>query len=467
MAEDNKIQAEISAKDDTLRPGMESAAKTVEDNSRRMREAMERMSSESKASAEKMHSGINEQMEKTSKSVDDVKGSLISLTSVIAGAGTFALLTRQTADYTEAAITLGRAMNITATQASIWVEVAHELGSTTAEVQSAADGLTRRLVENEEKLNKVGLTTRDANGHLIDMNTLMKSAIETVNRYKEGTDRNAAAQEIFGGAIAGSSKLLLANAEAFAEDEAYIRSLGGQVSGDAVEAWTIYDSAMDKVGMGMIAMRNTIGNELIPVMAKLGEWLASAMPAAITVAKGAIGGLVSAFWALKNGVVVVWETINAMVVSVAEPIRAVAEAVGRAVAGDFAGAAAAIGGIGGVISGAWSAAMGEMLTSSEETARRIGQIFGEHTDVEKGPEKGKDFVKSSPDKHGRSAAEKSRMAAWESALSRRRSTRRRTICASSRKSRSAITGRKSSARRTCRGRNALRSRRRSPISNCR
>jgi hypothetical protein len=225
------------------------------------------------------------------------------------------------------------------------------------------------------------------------MNTLMKSAIETVNSYKEGTSRNAAAQEIFGGAVAGNSKLLLANAEAFAEDEAYIRSLGGQVSGDAIDAWTIYDSAMDKVGMGMIAMRNTIGNELIPVMAKLGEWLASAMPTAITVAKGAVGGLVSAFWALKNGVVVVWETINAMVVSVAEPIRAVAEAVGRAVAGDFAGAAAAIGGIGGVISGAWSAAMGEMVTSSEETAKRIGQIFGQHADVEKGPEEGKDFVK--------------------------------------------------------------------------
>ena len=37
---------------------------------------------------------------------------------------------------------------------------------------------------------------------VIDMNTLMKSAIETVNSYKEGTSRNAAAQEIFGGAVA-------------------------------------------------------------------------------------------------------------------------------------------------------------------------------------------------------------------------------------------------------------------------
>ncbi|EXI85588.1 MAG: hypothetical protein AW11_03416 [Candidatus Accumulibacter regalis] len=414
MTEDEKIQVAIEAKDGQLKAGMESAAKTVEDNSRRMREAMERASTESKASAEKMHSGINDQMEKTAKSVDGVKNSLIGMTAVVAGAGTFALLAKETADYTEAAITLGRAMNITATQAGIWVEVAHELGSTTAEVQSAANGLTRRLVENEEKLNKVGLTTRDANGHLIDMNTLMKSAIETVNSYKEGTSRNAAAQEIFGGAVAGNSKLLLANAEAFAEDEAYIRSLGGQVSGDAIDAWTIYDSAMDKVGMGMIAMRNTIGNELIPVMAKLGEWLASAMPTAITVAKGAVGGLVSAFWALKNGVVVVWETINAMVVSVAEPIRAVAEAVGRAVAGDFAGAAAAIGGIGGVISGAWSAAMGEMVTSSEETAKRIGQIFGQHADVEKGPEEGKDFVKEKDAKKG---AAHSRMPAWESALS--------------------------------------------------
>jgi uncharacterized protein with von Willebrand factor type A (vWA) domain len=147
MTEDEKIQVAIEAKDGQLKAGMESAAKTVEDNSRRMREAMERASTESKASAEKMHSGINDQMEKTAKSVDGVKNSLIGMTAVVAGAGTFALLAKETADYTEAAITLGRAMNITATQAGIWVEVAHELGSTTAEVQSAANGLTRRLVE--------------------------------------------------------------------------------------------------------------------------------------------------------------------------------------------------------------------------------------------------------------------------------------------------------------------------------
>lgn len=351
-------------------------------------------------------------------------GAMIGTVFAALAGGKLAQMASETADYTEEAMKLGRAMGTTATQASIWMEVAKELGSSTGEVEGAAKGLTRQLKENEDGLNRLGLVTRDSKGNMLDMDTLMKSAIATVNSHKEGTDRNMAAQEIFGRGVAGNSKLLLANAEAFKQDEEYIRSLGGQVSGESVAAWELYDSAMDKVGMGMTAFRNTIGNEVMPVIAKLAEWLASAMPAAITVTKGAIGGLVSAFWALKNGVVVVWETINAMVVTVAEPIRAMAAAIGKALTGDFAGAAAEIKGMGGNISAAWSQAMDEMTKSSEETSQRIGAIFGAPTDVEAGDKSGKGYVgdpekpKGGKDKAG--SGEKTRMPAWEAELAQQK-----------------------------------------------
>lgn len=423
----SEIGVRIFAETGELKPGMDSAANDVERSAARMQDAIGRLKEDIGGHMSKITGTVK-------ASNDDIAGSFSSMTTTFGKlggliAGVFAVIAgnklataaKETADYTEEAMSLGRAMGTTATKASIWIEVAKELGSTTGEVEGAARGLTKQLKTNEDGLNRLGLVTRDANGDLLDMDTLMKSAIATVNEHKEGTDRNMAAQEIFGRAVSGNSKLLLANAEAFQQDEEYIRSLGGQVSGEAVAAWELYDAAMDKVEMGMTAFRNTIGNEVMPVIAKLAEWLSNLIPAAITVTKGALGGLVSAFWLVKNGVVVVWETINAMVVSVAEPIRALSAAIGKALTGDFEGAAAELKGIGGTISGAWSQAMDEMLKSSEETNTRIAAIFGAPTDVAKEDSSGKNY-QAAPDKEKKGKADKveSRLPAWEAELSQQK-----------------------------------------------
>lgn len=428
MAQENEIDVRISAETSALAPSMEGAAADVERSSERMRQSiaglkdavqghMATISNQVKAANDDISGGLSGMAGTFGK-----VGALIGTAFAALAGGKLAMMAKETADYTEEAMKLGRAMGTTATKASIWIEVAKELGSSTGEVEGAAKGLTRQLKDNEDGLNRLGLVTRDSKGNMLDMDTLMKSAIATVNEHREGTDRNMAAQEIFGRSVSGNSKLLLANAEAFKQDEEYIRSLGGQVSGEAVAAWELYDSAMDKVGMGMTAFRNTIGNEVMPVIAKLAEWLSAAMPAAITVAKGAIGGLMSAFWALKNGVVVVWETINAMVVTVAEPVRALAAAIGKAMSGDFAGAAAEIRGVGGNISAAWSQAMDEMTKSSEEASQRIGAMFGAPTDVVKDDTDGKGYVpdpeKAKKEKAG--SGEKTRMPAWEAELAQQK-----------------------------------------------
>ena len=87
----------------------------------------------------------------------------------------------------------------------------------------------------------------------------------------------------------------------------------------------------------------------------------------------------TAFEAVKNGVIIVWEVINAMVVTVAEPIRALGAAIAKAVSGDFQGAADEIKGIGGVISGSWDNAMNNMAASSQKARDRIAAIWSADT----------------------------------------------------------------------------------------
>ena len=58
-----------------------------------------------------------------------------------------------------------------------------------------------------------------------------------------------------------------------------------------------------------------------------------------------------------------------------EPIRALAVSIGKAMTGDFAGAAAEIKGIGSTIAGAWDTAFNKISESSQKTSDRIGRVW--------------------------------------------------------------------------------------------
>lgn len=293
-------------------------------------------------------------------------------------------LVNATAEYNFEAMRLGRTMGISATDAGIWQTALADVGATQSELQTASRALSMKLRENEEDLNRMGVTTRSSNGELLQMNELMLSAIDTVNSYKEGTDRNAAAAEIFGRSVQGSSQLLLINQQVIADNTALMDKFGIKVGQENVDDWKAFDEASDAVNLGFKAMKVEIGNQLIPVFTKLGNWLATALPYAITIAKGAMGGWLTAWWAIKNGVVVVWEIINAMVVSVAEPLRALAAAMFKMSHGDFSGAWSEFQSAGKTIVGAWKAGMKEITESSIETKEKISNIWGQKTDA-KGP----------------------------------------------------------------------------------
>lgn len=348
-----------------------------------------------------------------------VQNAAVAIGAFLAVVGTVALTKKaveQTADYTEASLKLARAMGESATTASVWIEVAKDVNSSTEEVQAAVGGLSRKLRENEESLNKMGVVTRDANGDLLGMDKMLRGAIEAVNGHKAGTDRNLASQEIFGRAVAGNSNLLLANAEAFAETEAYVRSLGGYVSEEAVAAYREYDQATDNIGHGMTAMRNIIGNALMPAFADMAGMLADALPAAATVLRGALGGVMTAFYALENGVIIVWETIKAFIYSIAEPLRALSAAIAKSIVGDFTGAKNELTGIGDNIKARWSMAMDEMAKSSERTAQRIKGMF-DPSDAAKPDGSGKGYV-SPKEKKEKTEKDASRMGEYELELER-------------------------------------------------
>lgn len=318
-----------------------------------------------------------------------LQSKFVAIGALLAGGAVFKEAVRQAAEASEESIKFGRALGISASEASVLREALDQGNTSQEEFLVAAKGLAKQLRENESGLQAMGLQTRDASGNLRPLNELMLDAIGLLNQYRAGTDRALAGQTMFGKGFEMTTNLADMHNEAVAGVEEQMRSLGLVISQENVAAWQAFDDASDKSNLVIKGLKTTIGNALMPVLTQLGNWFAAIGPAAITVIRGAIGGLVSLFWGLKTAASVAFNLINAAVVQVAEPIRAVAVAFWKLLQGDFEGAKSEIVNIPKVWSAAWSQSFDNILADATEARDKMWELFAPGTDVATPPTKGK------------------------------------------------------------------------------
>lgn len=394
MANDNTAEMIVDGDVSPLRQKLRDAANDLR-----------RFGSEGSASIEKIGGPLKTLQEK-----------FIAVGAVLAGGAVFKAAVEQAASFTEESLKLGNALGTTATEASTFLAALDDIDVSQGEFVSAAQILAKEIKNNESGLQAMGLKTRDAAGQLRPLNQLVVEAVDVLNGYKAGTDRAIAGQVMFGKGFDINSNLIKLNSETLKENGELQERLGLLVGKDSVQAFQAYDAAMDQANLTMKAGQVTVGNALLPALTKLAEWFVAIGPAAIVVIKGALGGLLAGFWALKNGVVVVWETINAMVVTVAEPLRALAAALYKFGTGDFKGAWSEFGKAGQTMVSAWKGALGEMAKSSQETRDKIWALFatgGPAAGPSTGGKSAGDLLKG--DKTGKSKTAKDRQteAEWE------------------------------------------------------
>ena len=355
-----------------------------------------------------------------------LQAKFVAIGAILAGGAVFKDAVAQTVLFTEESTKLGRAMGISASEASILREALIAGNTSQEEFIAASKGLAKQLINNEDGLNAMGLKTRDAAGQLRPLNDLVLDGIGVLNGYKAGTDRAIAGQTMFGKGFEMTGNLALMNKKAIAETTEQMRALGMVASVESVAAWEAFDAAGDKATLTLTGMKTTIGNSLMPVLTDLSNWFSQLGPEAIIVIRGAIGGLISAFHLLTTGVTVVWETINAFVYSVAEPLIGVSNAIVLAITGDFAGAERRLKGIFANIDNAWSGAMDRMTEKSQSTRDRIWNLFAEGTPTAapgKGGNSADGLLKGDKDKAGKKdAVDPSFMQYYEAELALRKAS---------------------------------------------
>lgn len=336
-----------------------------------------------------LESQVKARMSGIQTAAEVVQSKWLAATAVIGGGAVIGKVVEQTSKLTEDMMNLGKALGFSASEAGAYQATFDDIGVSSDEFSGAAQKLAKNLRENESSLNDMGLATRDAAGNLRPLNELTVEAIELVNGYKAGTDRTIAGQVAFGKGFEMTSNLAKLNKQAIDENREAMRELGMVVGEEAVENYKAYDAAADQSHRVISAMQFTIGQAFMPVLTDLGNWFNSIGPAAITVIRGVLGGLISVFHGLTTRVTIVWETINAMVVSVAEPLMALTTSIARAASGDFSGAAARWSEAADTIKGAWSNAFDVVLAKAQSTRDRMAALFGNPTEAAAGESGGR------------------------------------------------------------------------------
>jgi hypothetical protein len=263
-----------------------------------------------------------------------LNGVLVTAMAALSGGAAMKASIDATQKFTGEANKLARVLGATATEASALNVALGDIYTDADTFTGAASKLAKELRTNESALNDMGLKTRDASGNLRPLKDLMMDSIGVVNSYKQGIDRNIAAQQLWGKSADEVSVLLKLNNQVLDEAKRKQQELGLIVGQENVEASRAYKAAMNDVGDVLLAAQKAAGDALMPVLTRLAEMFSSIGPSAVFVFRTAINSLATALHAIVLMFQVVWEAVRAL----ADPLFTLGSAIRKLISGDMTGA---------------------------------------------------------------------------------------------------------------------------------
>jgi hypothetical protein len=310
-----------------------------------MKQGLKEMSDEAKADM-KGHESATEQfanilknnMKGVTGAVEGVKIAWAQL-AVIFEAGHFLKdAVQETIAATVESQKLGRALGVSATQASYLKVAIGDVHGTTDQFINVAKGLDAQVRKNEKAMNDFGLQTRDASGHLKDQQTLTLDALEVLRGYKEGTDRNIAATQLFGKGVNVTSEMLALNAEKLAAAKEKADAFGLATGKDDVDAANKFRDAMNDMHDIFDAVMKAVGSALLPVLNDLAQWFLEDGPTALMAVKIAIDIVISLFKGLAFAAKAAWEVLQLAFTNMSRMATGFGQVFYDVMHGDFAGA---------------------------------------------------------------------------------------------------------------------------------
>ena len=226
---------------------------------------------EASSSVRDFSTQTKEQVALVGSAFEGLNGIMFKFGALLAGGAFFKEAISSTVKWTEEVRALSKQFGVTTEQASGLALAIDAVGANVDDYASAATKLDRQIKSNEDNVNALGVATREANGALLSQQELMMNAINGLNLYKEGTDKNIAAQFLFGRGSADLAKILRLTNEEIAAGAEDAKKFGLEVSSQADGEVFAYKRAVNDVGDAFQGVQRVVGTALIPVMTSLAE----------------------------------------------------------------------------------------------------------------------------------------------------------------------------------------------------
>lgn len=224
-----------------------------------------------------------------------INAAMIGVMAVLAGGEIFKSTIEATTKLTAENRNLARALGVTLEKASGVHSAMTKLGIGVDQVVAASQKMVRQLKAHEDQFIKVGIATRDSNGHFLSTLDILTNGLGTLRKYKEGVDQTAVAQMMFGRGAGDLTALLRLNNAEIEEGARVAKELGLVTTSEGVEAMHKYKDATREVGEVMEGMKVAIGNALLPVLTELATWMRGHGAQAIKYLKDTLIDLIDTF----------------------------------------------------------------------------------------------------------------------------------------------------------------------------
>lgn len=174
----------------------------------------------------------------------------------------------------------------------------------------AIGAFSKKVVASKDPMKDFGFQTRDASGHILPMNDLMKRAADRLAGMKNGAEKNALAMKLFGKGGLDMVKVLGKGGEAFLKTQAEAKKYGLELTEGNVEAVKKSIKSHREQEAAMQGLQVTIGQYVLPVLTKVTKWLAEKLPEAIKFLRRKIKDLKPQFRQLSESMSKVWKSIK-------------------------------------------------------------------------------------------------------------------------------------------------------------
>jgi Phage-related minor tail protein len=357
---DEKASVAIEANTEKLATGMKEAESVVEKGAQSITNSISNMGQQTSALIKQMQDTLSGHFGAIGSAFGKVNAVFAAAAGVLAGGAAFKKAIGETTAWNGEVMKLAATLNISTNEASGLLVALDHIGVSGEAFSGAVKGMTRSLGSNEKAFNDLGVQTRDANHNYRSMTDIMGDVNKRLAEIQGGTDREIAGKKLYGRSWDEVRKVIKLTAETMEEGKKRAHELGLEVGPEAAAVTANYNMQKRELGTTMKALSKVIGDALLPLLAKMGEWFNGIGPTAVTAFKVAVNAVVIVIESVIGVFNFLLEVAKNVILHIGIGFMTLGQVIGKALQGDFSGAR-----------DAWKDGLKDMELATKMTSERM------------------------------------------------------------------------------------------------